>query len=56
MTDASLTGSTISESGQSRRFHCLPNRPAAGVSPKLASRIMGHKTPEYQAGAANINL
>jgi integrase len=28
----------------------------AGVSPKVASQIMGHKTPEYQAGAARITL
>lgn len=28
----------------------------AGVSPKLASQIMGHKTPEYQPGAARITL
>jgi integrase len=28
----------------------------AGVSPKVASQIMGHKTPEYQAGAAKITL
>jgi len=28
----------------------------AGVSPKVASQIMGHKTPEYQAGAATITL
>jgi integrase len=28
----------------------------AGVSPKVASQIMGHKTPDYQAGAARITL
>lgn len=28
----------------------------AGVSPKLCSQIMGHKTPEYQPGAARITL
>jgi integrase len=28
----------------------------AGVSPKVASQLMGHKTPEYQAGAAAITL
>lgn len=28
----------------------------AGVSPKVASQLMGHKTPEYQAGAAPITL
>jgi integrase len=28
----------------------------AGVSPKVASQIMGHKTPEYQTGAARITL
>lgn len=28
----------------------------AGVSPKVASEIMGHKTPEYQPGAARITL
>lgn len=28
----------------------------AHVSPKVASVIMGHKTPEYQAGAARITL
>lgn len=28
----------------------------AGVSPKVASEIMGHKTPEYQPGAAAITL
>ena len=28
----------------------------AGVSPKVASQIMGHKTPEYQPGAARITL
>jgi integrase len=28
----------------------------AGVSPKVASTIMGHKTPEYQPGAAAITL
>jgi integrase len=28
----------------------------AGVSPKVASQIMGHKKPEYQAGAATITL
>lgn len=28
----------------------------AGVSPKIASQIMGHKTPEYQPGAARITL
>lgn len=28
----------------------------AGVSPKVASQIMGHKTPEYQSGAARITL
>jgi integrase len=28
----------------------------AGVSPKVASQLMGHKTPEYQAGAATITL
>lgn len=29
---------------------------ASGVSPKVASQIMGHKTPEYQPGAARITL
>jgi hypothetical protein len=28
----------------------------AGVSPKVASQFMGHKTPEYQPGAARITL
>ncbi len=28
----------------------------AGVSPKVASQLMGHKTPDYQAGAAPITL
>jgi integrase len=28
----------------------------AGVSPKVASQIMGHKTSEYQPGAARITL
>jgi integrase len=28
----------------------------AGVSPKVASQLMGHKTPEHQAGAAPITL
>jgi integrase len=28
----------------------------AGVSPKIASQIMGHKTPAYQPGAARITL
>ena len=28
----------------------------AGVSPKVASTLMGHKTPEYQPGAATITL
>jgi integrase len=28
----------------------------AGVSPKVASMLMGHKTPEYQPGAAAITL
>jgi integrase len=28
----------------------------AGVSPKVASQIMGHKTPAYQEGAAPITL
>jgi len=28
----------------------------AGVSPKVASQLMGHKTPAYQAGAARITL
>jgi integrase len=28
----------------------------AGVSPKVASQLMGHKTPEYQPGAAAITL
>ncbi len=28
----------------------------AGVSPKVASQMMGHKTPEYQPGAARITL
>jgi integrase len=28
----------------------------AGVSPKVASTLMGHKTPEYQPGAAAITL
>jgi hypothetical protein len=28
----------------------------AGVSPKVSSEIMGHKTPQYQAGAARITL
>ncbi len=28
----------------------------AGVSPKVASQIMGHRTPEYQPGAARITL
>ena len=28
----------------------------AGVSPKVASQFMGHKTPEYQPGAAAITL
>ncbi len=28
----------------------------AGVSPKVASQLMGHKTPEYQTGAAPITL
>jgi integrase len=28
----------------------------AGVSPKVSSQIMGHKTPEYQPGAARITL
>lgn len=28
----------------------------AGVSPKVSSEIMGHKTPQYQPGAARITL
>jgi integrase len=28
----------------------------AGVSPRVASTLMGHKTPEYQPGAASITL
>jgi hypothetical protein len=28
----------------------------AGVSPKGAATLMGHKTPEYQPGAASITL
>jgi hypothetical protein len=28
----------------------------AGVSPKVVSQLMGHKTPEYQPGAASITL
>jgi integrase len=28
----------------------------AGVSPKVASTLLGHKTPEYQPGAASITL
>ena len=28
----------------------------AGVSPKVASTLMGHTTPEYQLGAASITL
>ena len=28
----------------------------AGVSPKVASQLMGHKTPGYQPGAAAITL
>lgn len=28
----------------------------AGVSPKVSSQFMGHKTPEYQLGAARITL
>jgi len=28
----------------------------AGVSPKIASEFLGHKTPEYQLGAARITL
>jgi integrase len=28
----------------------------AGVSPKVASTLMGHKTPEYQPGASSITL
>ena len=28
----------------------------AGVSPKVASTLMGHRTPEYQPGAASITL
>ncbi len=28
----------------------------AGVSPKIASQLMGHSTPDYQAGAAPITL
>jgi|tagenome__1003787_1003787.scaffolds.fasta_scaffold20975094_3 integrase len=28
----------------------------AGVSPKIASTVMGHKTPDYQPGAATITL
>lgn len=28
----------------------------AGVSPKVTSQTMGHKTPEYQPGAARITL
>jgi integrase len=28
----------------------------AGVSPKVASTLMGHKTPDYQPGAASITL
>jgi len=28
----------------------------AGVSPKVASMLMGHKAPEYQPGAAAITL
>lgn len=28
----------------------------AGVSPKVSSTLMGHKTPEYQPGAASITL
>lgn len=28
----------------------------AGVTPKVSSQIMGHKTPEYQPGAARITL
>jgi hypothetical protein len=29
---------------------------ATGVSPKVASTLMGHKTPEYQPGTASITL
>jgi hypothetical protein len=29
---------------------------AEAISPKVASQIMEHKTPEYQAGAATITL
>jgi hypothetical protein len=32
------------------------HRLTAGVSPKVASTLMGHKTPEYQPGAASITL
>jgi integrase len=28
----------------------------AGVSPKIASQLMGHRTPEYQPGASRITL
>ena len=28
----------------------------AGVSPKVGSEFVGHKTPEYQLGAARITL
>jgi integrase len=28
----------------------------AGVSPKVSSQLMGHRTPEYQPGAARITL
>ncbi len=28
----------------------------AGVSPKVVSEFVGHKTPEYQLGAARITL
>lgn len=28
----------------------------AGISPKVVSQVMGHKTPEYQPGAARITL
>jgi integrase len=28
----------------------------AGISPKVCSQLMGHKTPEYQPGAARITL
>jgi Homeodomain-like domain len=51
--ECELCGERFIRASGAQRF-CTPQH--AGVSPKVASTLMGHKTPEYQPGAASITL